>query len=115
MANQEKCRTAGEKAYAADKLIYGNELYESQYAYNGKLQTCLYSGGYSHDDPNAKQCGDFLKHDCNAMWERWVKNSFTNEKILDIINFSINEKGDWSLPTDKINYYWDQEKVLMTQ
>lgn len=109
IANQEKCRIAGEKAYLADKKIYGSELNEPRYAYSEELKTCIYAGGYRHNDPNAKQCGDVLKHDCNGHWERWVKNSFTNDKIISVVNFT-DKNGEWSASTDRIMDYDKQEE-----
>lgn len=113
----ERCRVAGERAYRADQVQYGNELFDNpKYGYNKKLNVCLYSGGFMHDNPNNPQCGDLLKHDCKGYWQRWVKNSHTNEFIISIYNFADQKtETGWSLPTEEIEKFWQQEGALFSE
>lgn len=113
LQNQEKCRSAGEKAYKEDSLRYGvNKTIEPKYTYSEKSNLCLYSGGYNDTDLNSGQCGDILKHSCKSYWERWVKNSFTNERIISVVNFT-NEKGEWVTKPEVIDKFWQEHKQLM--
>jgi len=68
MANQEKCRTAGERLMLRINWFMVMIIWVA-ICLQWKIANLSLLRGYSHDDPNAKQCGDFLKHDCNAMWE----------------------------------------------
>ncbi len=113
LEQQQKCNDAGEKAYKEDSLRYGaNNMLEPSYTYNKKLNLCLYSGGYSNEDLSSDQCGDVIKHSCKSYWERWVKNSFTNDSIISVVNFTDN-KGDWTAKTEVINKFWEEYKQLM--
>gem|GEM_PF-3634257 len=110
---QSKCLDVGEQAYKANQQMYGIEnVFEPQYGYSKKLNTCIYSGGYYNEgSPSSGVSSDIIPHNCNASWERWIKNSYTNEKILDIVNFS-QSNCQWSASTDKINEFWQQSTDL---
>jgi hypothetical protein len=115
LEQQEKCKEAGLKAYKEDTLLYGvNNMIEPSYAYNKNLNVCLYSGGYNDYNLSSGQCGDTFKHYCDAFWERWVKNSFTNEKIIAVVNFT-DEKGEYTAKTETLNEFWEKRKQLMGQ
>ena len=115
LAEQQECHTAGENAYKADSEMYSGNGYlmmEPEYAYNSKLNTCLYYGGYTYNNPSSGQCGDILKHSCDANWERWVKNSFTNATILDVTNFT-DPSGNWMASSTQLAAKEAQEEALM--
>jgi len=114
LVQQEKCKEAGLKAFQQDSLIYdANNMLEPSYTYNENLNLCLYSGGYRDDDIYSGQCGDIIKHYCDSYWERWVKNSFTNEKIKAIVNYT-NKNGEWTADSDDINQFWKDHDKLMS-
>ncbi len=113
LEQQEKCREAGIKAYKEDALRYGaNNMLEPKYVYNKNLNLCLYSGGYINEDLSSGQCGDIIKHSCKSYWERWVKNSFTNESIISVVNFT-NERGEWMTDSETIDKFWEEHKRLI--
>ena len=113
LEQQEKCKEAGIKAYKEDSLRYGaNNMMEPKYFYNKNLNLCLYSGGYFDEDLSSGQCGDILKHSCDSYWERWIKNSFTNESIISVVNFT-DENGEWTTDSERINKFWEEHSRLM--
>ena len=115
LEQQEKCREAGVKAYKEDSLRYGaNNMVEPKYVYNKNLNLCLYSGGYSQENLSSGQCGDIIKHSCDSYWERWVKNSFTNESIISVVNYT-DKNGEYTNSSEIINKFWDEHKQLMGQ
>lgn len=111
---QEKCRAVGQDAFTEDGKLYGGveNLFEPQYAYNERLNTCIYASGYNFTgSPSAGTGGDFITHNCDAYWERWVKNSYTNEKILYVFN-SLDKKCQWTTSTDRIDKFNTDMEVL---
>lgn len=100
--NQEKCSVAGEYAYEKDKEAYdfADFLFEPQYAFNKKLNTCIYSSGYKEGED----------------WERWVKNSYTNEKVISVMYLSDlakdPEKKEGILRS--VDDYWKNHESLFT-
>ena len=115
LEQQEKCKEAGLKAYKEDSLIYGaNNMIEPSYTYNKNLNLCLYSGGYNDYNVNSGMCGDTIQHYCDSFWERWVKNSFTNEKLIAVVNFT-DDKGEYTAKIETLNEFWDKHKQLMGQ
>ncbi len=112
LKNQKQCYSVGEKAFKADINTYGNNIIlEPEYKFSEKLNTCLYSGGYSFENLKSGKCGDILKHTCDARWERWVKDAYTNNKIIDIFN-STNDKGEWTTQNSAINDFWEKYEKL---
>jgi hypothetical protein len=112
LKNQEQCRIVGEKAFKADADIYGStHMIEPQYTFNEKLNTCIYSSGYSFENSSSGKCGDILTHACDAQWERWVKNTYTNDKIIDVFN-STDKNGEWLTKDETINDFWDEYEKL---
>lgn len=111
MENQQKCRDAGQKAYSADVKMYGdNKLNEPQFTYNSELNTCLYGGG--HND-TYKVCDRGLLSNCTrGSWERWVKDSYTNNKIISIVNWTTDGEK-WSHTSEEITNFDDQYNKLM--
>lgn len=110
-----KCKDAGLKAFKEDGVRYGiQNMFEPTFAYNARLNTCLYSGGYSDDDATSGQCGDILKHSCKSYWERWVKNSYTNNLVASVVN-STNEKGEWITSAEVVNKFWEDQKFFMEE
>jgi hypothetical protein len=115
---QEKCREVGQEAYKADGQEYGGveNLDDPQYGYSQKLNTCIYASGYHYyGDPSAGVGGDIFKYNCNAHWEQWVKDSYSNEKILDVSNY-LDNKCQWMTQTDVINKFdTDSEALFNSQ
>lgn len=116
LAQEEKCHDAGVEALKADQQEYGAEnVDEPQYAYSEKLNICLYSGGYRFEGNSSSGISKgFLPHNCDASWEQWVKNSYTNEKILDISNFSNPTTCEWTQNVDDITKFQTQSEELLT-
>lgn len=115
MEQQQKCHDIGEKAYQADLKQYGvSALEEPQYGYSKKLNTCIYASGY-HDygSPSSGVGGDIIKHNCDANWEEWVKNSYTNEKIIEISNF-MGPDCEWFTSGDAILKFSEQSDALFS-
>lgn len=109
MENQQKCKDTGQKAYEADKKAHGGELYEPQFAYNANLNTCLYGGGYMN---TYKICDGGLLSDCTrGSWERFVRDAYTNNDIIAIVNWNID--GEWSHPVEDITEFEEQYNKLM--
>ncbi len=112
LAQQEKCLEIGQQAYKADLKQYGvSDLEEPQYGYSKKLNTCIYSSGYHYaGNPSSGTGGEIFTHNCDEHWERWVKNSYTNEKILDVSNFLY--KCEWVTKTEEIEKYEADRQIL---
>ncbi len=111
---QEKCRGVGQEAYKADGQEYGGvaNLDDPQYGYSKKLNTCIYASGYHYyGNLSSGTGGDFIKYNCDAHWEQWVKNSYTNEKILDVSNY-LDNKCQWITKTDVINKFDTDSEAL---
>lgn len=107
LAQQEKCLEVGKTAYEADIRYYGaDKLDEPQYGYNKKLNTCIYSNEYfdSGDLSKGQNTRGFFPYNCNANWERWVKNSYTNEKIISVMNYT-DAQCQWVTSVDRINKF----------
>ena len=88
LRNQEKCRETGTKAYNDYKQnnpFYASSFSDPEFYFNETLQLCLYSGGYRKAD----------------YWERWVKNSFTDETIIMTYNYT-DGTIDLSEPIDEV-------------
>ncbi len=106
-SEQEKCRNVGELAYKADLKQYNvTSLDDPQYGYSKNLNTCIYSSGYSDQgSPSSGQStDDIFKHNCDASWEQWVKDSYTNEKIISIRNYN-NAKCQWVTSSQAIDKF----------
>lgn len=103
--NQEKCREIGTKIYKDDLKDYRNYVvYEPKYKFSRKLNTCLYSGGYS------TQVGSALEND----WERWVKDSFTNEKIISVLYLHDLHKNNEG-KIKQIEEFWKKNEELFNE
>lgn len=114
LQQQEKCRQAGDIAYKADLKQYtGYEVYEPEYAYNKKLNTCIYSSGYRDigDNSEGVSNGMFGNENCNSSWTKWIKDSFTNRKIIEISNF--HYKCEWTTKTEEIETYNDKAEAFL--
>jgi len=114
---QEKCREIGQEAFKADSQVYGaGNLDQPQYGYNKKLNTCIYSSGYRFEGNPSKGVSNdsFLKHNCDAYWEQWVKNSYTNERIIQVYN-SVDNKCEWTTPTERIVKFQEDRDELFNQ
>lgn len=104
---QEKCLEVGRKAYEVDlqQDVTNGFFNEPRYGYSKKLKTCIYSSGFHYLGDSSKGVGgEGLKHNCNAYWERWVKNSYTNEKIIQVSNFS-DSNCEWTTKTENIEKF----------
>jgi hypothetical protein len=115
LSQQQKCLEVGQAAYKADGQEYGGvaNLDDPQYGYSKKLNTCIYSSGYSYQgDPSSGVSNDILKHNCNAYWEKWVKNSYTNEKILEV--FNSNYQCEWTAKPEVIKKFDTDSEVLFS-
>lgn len=74
---KEKCRELGEKLYNQDIEELGKyKVFNPEYHFNQKLNTCLYIGGRIDKD--------YL--------EKWVKDSLTNKPIIMFIEIT-NKEG----------------------
>ena len=84
---KQKCKTAGEKIYQEDKegAKESKNLFIKvpEYTYNQRLNTCLYFGGYFKENFS----------------EGWVKDSFTNKKIISFIEFEDNKSNRFTCLT----------------
>jgi len=75
---QSKCREMGEKLYNKGVEDLGEySVFNPEYYYNKKLNTCLYAGGYIKKD--------YL--------EKLVRDSFTNKPIITFIEMA-RENGE---------------------
>lgn len=82
---KERCKTVGERAFLEDKKNYQNGTFEDiEYAYNSKLNTCLYSTTYREE-------GFWEKEEGN--WESWVKDSLTNKKVAEVDTYMRDTLG----------------------
>jgi len=115
---QEKCREVGEQAYKADLKQYNvSSLNHPEYTYNKKLGTCIYASGYRDEGSTAsgKSKEGLLPHNCDASWEKWVKDSYTNKKILSITNFN-GPNCEWMASVESIQKFnEDSEKLFSNQ
>ncbi len=92
LANKGKCTSVGEALYkqdlenaARDNVLSTKMLDVHEYAYNSRLNTCLYKGGYTQAIPN-----DNAKFGHDLIYTWWVKDSLANKDIIDI-SYNINE------------------------
>ncbi|MBS3904203.1 MAG: hypothetical protein KGZ39_02630 [Simkania sp.] len=111
---REKCREVGEQAYKADLKQYNvSSLNSPQYGYNKKLRTCIYASGYHNEgNPSAgKSKEGFLPHNCDANWEKWVKDSYTNKEIISIVNFN-GPNCEWMASTESIQKFNEDSERL---
>lgn len=113
LAQQEKCRDAGDKAYKADLKQYNaDSLDEPEYSYNKTLNTCLYFSGYKYEgNRSSGQSKDIFTHNCDASWELWVKDAYSNKKIISVMNFNSN-KCEWMTHSDTIDKFWKEKNDL---
>lgn len=64
---KQKCQESGEKLYNDDvKELGRNSLFVPEYAYNQKLNTCLYSSAYVQKDS----------------LQKWIKDSLSNKDLV---------------------------------
>ena len=95
LTNQEKCQSIGQKLYNHDIASKGEELVGNpQYAYNQKLNTCLYSN-------------DIIQG--NEDFYLFVKNSFSNQDII----YFYTAKDLSSLNTFKNFKAYNQERSIL--
>lgn len=110
---QEKCLKIGQKAYKTDlEQGVADKFYEPRYGYSKKLNTCIYFGGY-HDSGNPSKgvSNDIFKNNCDSYWEQWVKNSYTNEKIIQVYNLTDN-KCHWTTKIEIIEKFQTETDEL---
>lgn len=94
-----RCREIGNKVYQQDKEEWEDKnsegenvillVYEPEYYFNKRLNTCLYYGGYK------------IYYKDLVRGREFVKNSFTNEKI--IFRAILNDKLLSGLSIDEFN------------
>ncbi len=69
----------------------------------------MYSGGVSE---TYKVCeGGLLSKCTRGSWERWVKDVYTNKKIISVWN-SFDNQGE-ATHSSAVNDYWVEHKDLM--
>jgi hypothetical protein len=95
----EKCNELGIQLHEEDKKTYPFGAFEPKYKYSVTKETCLYSGG------------GFLTP---TSWERFVKDSFTNDKLIITFNPNTKVKDDDSV-LDSINKYWESHRILFEE
>lgn len=102
--NQEKCRAAGERAYKSDReefVEYADYLLDPKFKYSEELNTCLYSSGYRKGDD----------------WERWVKDSYTNSKVISVFYYadSAEDEEVKERQLESIELYWQKHAELFNE
>lgn len=114
LLQQEKCREAGDIAYKADlKQYVGVEVFEPEYAYNKKLNTCVYGGGYRDEGDKREGISNNIFHEnCNSSWTKWVKDSYTNKRIIELMNFHNN--CEWITKIEEIDTYNEKAEALLS-
>ncbi len=103
--NEVKCHDIGEKLFVQDQEKYGiGTVYDPQYHYNKKLDTCLYAvtnNEFGVGLPNAKRMAFTIL----------IKNSLTNETILKFVQ---NAYEDQEQLTKRQDQFYEKYKELFS-
>lgn len=98
---KQECGRVGKELYEQDKKElagYADFMFDPKYGYNENLNTCLYSSGYTKGEH----------------WERWVKDSYTNEKIIFTSNLLLNDENEdvRQRASEALDSFWERHKEL---
>jgi hypothetical protein len=112
-----QCRKDGEQRFEEDKNTATQEKYKSDvvncyyfepnYIFNQKLNTCLYSGGYTCD-LTKKQTEGIFKGDYAKRWTRHIVDIYSNKPLAEASVDDSSSVPEW-LQT-QISQFWEESR-----